>query len=161
MRYTGRKGWEASMKDTWCLKTALSPMIGAAIVKYKEAITSSHKCGKGLSQSWMEFCVEEGFVVWEDKDKVYLSDESFNICFNKYLDMVDECIYAFTEKEPDILDYDFTFNSISGEPDVITFPLVCTNEEEKERYSRDSIAHNARVQKGSELFGKYLSTFWW
>ena len=158
--------WKANFRDTFSLQHTLSPIIGAALVKFKEVITEEGGYRKGLPVTWQEEKVEEGLVEWEDEVNWVMSDESFNKCFDAWLEMLDECIYAFTVKDPDIMKYNFTY--ISGEHDgeegefgTIRWDKVCTDEEEKERYNKDMVVHRERVQKGYELFGKYLATMWW
>ena len=36
MRYTGRKGWQASYQDTFDLDCTLSPIIYTALVKFRD-----------------------------------------------------------------------------------------------------------------------------
>lgn len=164
MHYTGRKGWQANLKDTWSLEHTLSPIIGAALVKYKETITGEGSHRKGLPSAFEEACVEEGLVVWEDEESWVMTDESFDACMDKFLEMIDDCIYAFTKEQPDISKYDFHYDFISEATEESVsrpFTMECSNKEESARYDEDMKTHNERVQKGHELFGKYLSTTWW
>jgi hypothetical protein len=164
MRYNGRKGWIASYKDTWSLQHSLSPIIGAALVKFKETITMEGEYNKGIPVEWMCAKVEEGLVSWAEEDNWSMYEEDENTCFASFIDMLDECIYAFTCEEPDISDYNFHYNSSCEEPDengCIPFALECTNKEERDRYGMDMKLHNDKVKRGQELFGLWLNTMWW
>jgi hypothetical protein len=152
--------WKANFRDTYSLQDTLSPIIGAALVKYKEVITEEGCMRKGLPVTWLRKCVDEGVVEWEDERCGIMSDESFDKCFNLWLAMLDDCIYAFTTEEPDISKYDFDFNQVFSEQGHLT-RIECTNEDENERYNRDVDEHFERVSKGFKLFGENLQGFWW
>lgn len=160
MRYTKGK-WKASFKDTFSLEHSLSPIIGAGLVRFKEEITKEGDYRKGLPLTWMQEKVDEGLFSYEgDERNCQLSEDDWEECHELYLEMLDECIYAFTVDEPDIGKYDFTFHRGFGDG-LTHLPLNCTNQEEYERYSKDTKDHQEKCQKGYELFGKWFSTMWW
>ena len=161
MKYHKGK-WKANYKDTFDLSCTLNPIIGATLVKYKEVITDNEHA-KGLPCAWITDMVGEGVVSYED-DGYSLSDGDYEKTMILWLEMLDKCIYAFTAEEPDVMKYNFSFNRVCEDTDevgCIPFTLECTNEEENERFNKDTKGHYDKVQEGRILFGKYLESFWW
>ena len=98
MRYSGRKGWQANYKDTFSLDYTLSPIILAALKKFRE---QSHKDMFGYpSRLNTDFSLPDnsdlGPIIWEA--------------------LIDHMIYAFDmDNEPKAEDYGYTVDLIRGE----------------------------------------------
>ena len=98
MRYSGRKGWQANYKDTFSLDYTLSPIILAALKKFRE---QSHKDMFGYpSRLNTDFSLPDnsdlGPIIWEG--------------------LIDHMIYAFDmDNEPKAEDYGYTVDLIRGE----------------------------------------------
>lgn len=149
-------------KDTWDMETQLAKVIVAGVTKFKEVINSKDGT-KGVPASISNKMESEGNV---SRDINFcMSDEDFKKCEDYFDHVLSEIIYAFTEdNEPSIMDYDFSYESISGTPldnGLVPLDLKCTNEAESERYGNDMKAYRERCDKGRELFAKYFNTLWW
>ena len=62
MRYTGRKGWQASYQDTFDLDCALSPIIYTALVKFRDQMD---KEWFGVPSKVIDYC---GYTIGETTD---------------------------------------------------------------------------------------------
>ena len=165
MRYTGRKGWQASKRDVWSVENTLCPIIGATVVKYREESVKDGKFVEGVPVKFCEELVENDLVKWEDGTSLILSDEDERIVAEEWLSVIDKIVYAFTAEEPDIMDYNFSFIKGDKEPEktedgFTKFNLVCTNKKEQARYIKDGNAHYEKVEEGYKLFGKWLRDIW-
>ena len=73
------------------------------------------------------------------------------------LNDIDELIWTFSDNEPCITDYDFTYTWDTKESDiegVISVDIQCTNQEESKRYDEDLKVWQERKDKGRKLFGE-------
>ncbi len=137
MRYSGRKGWQANYKDTFSLDYTLSPIILAALKKFRE---QSHKDMFGYpSRLNTDFSLPEdsdlGPIIWEG--------------------LIDHMIYAFDmDNEPKAEDYGYTVDLIRGSFKV-------SSEEAKEAYYAAEKEYEDLCRKGRELFAKYYHNLWW
>ena len=151
-------------KDTWSLDSVLSNVICEGVTKYKEVINEGDRWRKGIPSSISKEMEDQGVISYEG-EYGGLSDEEFKKC-EGYLDYVlDEIVYAFDKNNiPDIEAYDFSYNTISEEPNengTIPFTLECTNEEEVQRYQEDTDKYNKRCEEGRLLFAKHFNGLWW
>ncbi len=116
MKYTGRQGWTTSYRDTFNLDCTLSPIICSALKKFKEVLIE--KACKGIPSIVTQDLIDQGIVSYTDEDSYQLSEEDFDKVYHYYLDYIDQMIYAFDEsEEPCKNDYDFSYETISGEQD--------------------------------------------
>ena len=147
MRYSGRKGWQANYKDTFSLDYTLSPIILAALKKFRE---QSHKDMFGYpSRLNTDFSLPEnsdlGPIIWEG--------------------LIDHMIYAFDmDNEPKAEDYGYTVDLIRGEKldngcTPVSFKV--SSEEAKEAYYAAEKEYEDLCRKGRELFAKYYHNLWW
>lgn len=150
-------------RDTFSLHSTLSQVILAGMLKFKETINKDNGQRKGIPVDITIYMRDQGLIIQDQNWG--LSDEDYLKCEEYYDNVIDKIIYAFDENnEPDIDDYDFSYNRITGEPDengLRPFELDCTNDEEKERYSSDMKMYGERCAEGRELFSKYYNTLWW
>lgn len=152
MRYTGRKGWQASYRDTWNLDITLSPIILTALKKFKEVMDDTQK------NSFFGVPV----ALCENPDRCIDED------WEKWCEIIDKMIYSFDEGNiPNRKDYDFDLvegehhGEEHGEGEFIRFHMEPTNEKEWDRYMEDTELHAKALQEGRELFGKYFGNLWW
>ena len=147
MKYTGRKGWVASYRDTWSLDYTLSPIILAALKKFRE---QSHKDMFGYpSRLNTDFSLPEnsdlGPIIWEG--------------------LIDHMIYAFDmDNEPKAEDYGYTVDLIRGEKldnGCTSVSFKVSSEEAKEAYYAAEKEYEDLCRKGRELFAKYYHNLWW
>lgn len=147
MKYTGKQGWQASYKDTFSLDYTLSPIILAALKKFRE---QSYKDYFGSpSRLNTDFQLPEdsdlGPIIWEG--------------------LIDHMIYAFDmDNEPKADSYGYTVDLIRGEKldngcTSVTFKV--SSEEAKEAYYAAEKEHEDLCRKGRELFAKYYHNLWW
>jgi hypothetical protein len=154
MRMKGKKPI-FSYKDTWSLDSVLSPIISAGLKKFIEV---SNDPEKGQWFGVPGIFETEGLNLENDEDHL--------IAFQAWQECIEEMIYAFDNKDPDINDYDFSYvdGPGHGEPtgnNTFRWNIVSDNIDESQRYREDSRNHEKRVQRGYDLFGKYYSALWW
>lgn len=145
MKYTGKKGWQASVKDTWSLDATLSPIIAAGLRKFLEQGADK----LGIPDAFYKECdLDEGSRQW--------------------IASIEKMLYAFEQEEPDINNYDFDFQFVDDEGNKSKFPEACvpytmqtTNPEEKARYDKHMEVHEQLRQEGLDLFAKYFKNLWW
>lgn len=147
MRYSGRKGWQANYKDTFSLDYTLSPIILAALKKFREQL---HKDMFGYpSRLKTDFSLPEdsdlGPIIWEG--------------------LIDHMIYAFDmDNEPKAEDYGYTVDLIRGEKldnGCTSVSFKVSSEEAKEAYYAAEKEYEDLCRKGRELFAKYYHNLWW
>lgn len=153
MKYTGRKGWQASYKDTWCLDSTLSPIIAAGLKKYIEVIKRNNNCA-GIPMLDHFECDDTGNI------------KDWGKCQQEWYDILDKMLYAFEDNEPDILKYNLNWDRIQSPSDNPKYAnarvkFVQTNKEGSEQYERDMRDWEKRRLEGLELFGKYFINLWW
>lgn len=136
--------WVCSKRDVWSLDYTLNPIIHAGLVKFKEELLKSVFSGVPADFCIDDDCTDESVTAWHET--------------------LDKMIYSFDQsKEPDIRDYDFTYNwetfptECKGRSQIVT---NCTNDEERERYHKDCREHAEKCQLGRELFARYYKNLW-
>lgn len=155
MRYTGRKGWQASYKDTFDFEYSLSPIIHAALVKFREQMDDEWF---GVPSKIIDYC---GYTIGET------SEDELQICSDKWKEIVDKMIYAFDkDSEPNIEAYNFEFvrNPDHGErtgESSSKWSMSPDNQSEYDRYREDEKLYWERKDEGLELFGKFYTCLWW
>lgn len=147
MKFTSRKGWQANYKDTFSLDYTLSPIILAALKKFRE---QSHKDMFGYpSRLNTDFSLPDnsdlGPIIWEG--------------------LIDHMIYAFDmDNEPKAEDYGYTVDLIRGEKldnGCTSVSFKVSSEEAKEAYYAAEKEYEDLCRKGRELFAKYYHNLWW
>ncbi len=139
-------------KDTFSLDRTLRPIIAAALEKFVE-VTKHHPM-RHIPTCFIEDVLGRSVEYKPNEDGFVVRDVDEDLMEELWWECVDKMIYAFKEDEPNILYYAFeTGFSSKG--------ITSTNPKESERYHKDVNIHYNKVQEGSELFGKYLSTLWW
>ena len=156
MRYTGRRGWQVTRKDTWGLYSTMQPMILAGLKKFLEVVSEADTCA-GVPGAMEEFGeLDENFCY-----------KDFDGAMAKWHETIEKMIYAFDpSNEPDTKDYNYEFvegpnNGKEDEQGYIEVDFGPDNQEEWDRYTSDLRTYNKRVQEGYELFGKYYQNLWW
>lgn len=158
--YMNRKGVVFGYKDTFSLDYTLSPIILAALKKFKEVITDPKRADFAGVPSVI---VADLFSV--DGKYPETTDEQMHEAVRVWYEIIDKMIYAFDVKnEPKISDYNFKINMREVEKfedGSCRVAIDTENEKEYQRYQADEEKHNKAVQEGRELFGKYFSNLWW
>jgi len=153
MRYTGRKGWQASYQDTFDLDCALSPIIYTALVKFRDQMD---KEWFGVPSKVIDYC---GYTIGET------TDDELKECAEKWKDIVDRMIVAFS-KEPDINDYKFEYVCVECSCDIYdhdrdVWNMKPDNMDEYNRYRADEEAYRKAKDEGLKLFGEFYNCLWW
>jgi len=152
MRYTGKKGWQASYKDTWSLDYCLSPIILAGLKKFREVITAD-KHNKGIPAS---------YITWDGDGR----EEEHDKAFDMFVSDIDKMIYAFDpNSKPDMNDYSFSFveGPHHGEKEGACrlYDMFPSNAVEYSKLLEDEGEHERAVQEGLALFSKLYHNLWW
>jgi len=157
MRYSKGK-WIASNRDTWSVDTTLNKIVYAYIKKLYDGLSKSDCHGVPMLYVKRQAEIDGLKCDWNgcpDKaDLLRMKD-------------LEELLWVFGTEEPDISDYDFHIEMISGETNErgstpITFLTTGINgEAEKERYHNDCVAYDERKKKGYVLFGEIYHTLDW
>lgn len=145
-------------KDTYSLCDTFDPIIYQGLKKFKEVVTSSDHPW-GASTPCKVLC--ELFP-----DAKNFTNEQSEQGHKVWLDYLDEMIYAFKNKEPDISEYKFTFVEGEGHGEKTSdgfyqYNMEADNQEEYDRYKDDCKEHEERVEFGRGLFIKFYSCLWW
>lgn len=144
MKYSGRKGWQAGYRDTFCLNHTLAPVIKAGLEKFYEVVFVQE--GDNMFKKSVPMSLyPEGF----DFNKDELTDEQYAIIRADYKTKVEKMIAAFDleaiEKFHDEL--------------LEQYPI---NSEESAKYVSDMIQKkDSQILEGRELFAKHLADLWW
>ena len=150
MRYTGKKGWVASYKDTWSVQHTMDPMIVALMERYIEVMNGP----KGNY-----FGVPSGFL---GRD---YSEEDFKGVKSAWCDIVNEIYDGMVAEEPDICSYDFDIDFGNKEYDekLGGYPvnISITNQEEYDSYNTVMEEYEERKIAARELFFKHYNDLWW
>lgn len=149
-------------KDTYSMKSSLSEVIYAGLVKYKEVINGGED-RKGIPSSITNE-LEELNILPENHEVFDPTKDYWEICYKRFDYILDEMIYAFADNEPDIMDYDFSFDftdRVVNANGTISTNLVCTNEDENVRHTSDCRLHEERCERGRLLFAKHFNGLWW
>ena len=147
MRWTGRKGWQAKYKDTFSLDYTLSPIILAALKKFRE---QSYKAYFGFPSR-----LNSDYLLPEDSDLGPIIWDS----------ILDHMIYAFDmDNEPKAEDFGYTVDLIRGDKldngcTSVTFKV--SSEEAKEAYYLAMKEYEDLCKRGRELFAEYYHNLWW
>ena len=148
--YINRKGLQFSSNDCFNLDLTLAKIIHTALVKYKEEHLSHPFAG----------------IPHDIYEEYKLDCESGNdeaVALETWYGVLDEMIYAFGQNEPNIMDYEFTFDThwrTLGNGNHVLESINPTDKAEYERYEKDIQEHNKRVQYGLEKFAKYFHNLW-
>lgn len=152
MRYTGKCGWKASYKDTWSLDSVLDPIITAALIKFKEVITSKER------GPWAG--LPSAYVTWEgDREDDTVFDRQLSVWHND----IDKMIYAFSAEEPD---YTGGWEAGPNHGDVDSRGYRRHNMLPKDQKAYDGVRkaekiHHEAVVKGRALFAEHYNSLWW
>jgi hypothetical protein len=153
MRHTGRKGWQASYKDTWSLDATLSPIILAGLIKFKQVITSDEK------KHYIG--VPSEHVTWEPDT---YSEEIWYEALSTWLADIDKMIYAFRNIEPEYVG-GWKDGSEHEDDDLETgyrlWHRIPCDEEAHAAYLKAKTEHVDMVKEGRELFAKHYDSLWW
>lgn len=149
MHYTGRKGWQASYKDTWSLPHVLSPIIAAGVRKYIDVIKEKGYSGIPSMDPYFGEVDEESH---EYKD--------WEAALEKWFETLETIFYAFDNHEdPDIPKglYD-KWPTEDGEFDLSD---LHTKPELLDDYNKSVEEWDKKRQEGIALFAKYFDSLWW
>ena len=137
MRFKGKQPI-FNRKDTWDLKSTLSPVILAGLEKFKEVI-SGDIAFKGIPHSFYEEGLGDGG--WAN-----------------WMEALDKMIFAFSH-----LDGEVEYDKDLGLDREDFFETEQTPDQEKnwEEYLELRKELHAKVQEGLDLFGKHYTSLWW
>ena len=148
----GKYKWKR--KATYSVDWSLSPVIHSYLVQLKSQLIQAKESGGSYGVP-VHYCDLQAKA--EGHEKYYYDvDIDLDSAHNLRMKDLDELIWAFDPKsEPDIKDYDFTY-------DFTVDSVKCSNEAERNRYREDSEVWWERKQKALKLFGEiYLDALQW
>ena len=150
MRYVKGK-WVASRKDLWHTSVTLDKVILAYLLKLRGGVKdhSGVPIPYVFKQAELQGVDVKGLSDTDDVD--------LEAATQLRLNDIDELIWTFSDNEPCITDYDFTYTWDTKESDiegVISVDIQCTNQEESKRYDEDLKVWQERKDKGRKLFGE-------
>lgn len=143
-----------SVKSTWNLENTLNPIIAAGLRKFYDVKHSPKGEWFGVpGKAIYSYQIANGLDVKMDTSEELLSEVS------KYWDeILLKMIYAFEDKEPEIMSYNFDWD-VSFDPE---FTMTLTGDpKEKDRYDKDCEIHREKVLEGRKLFVEYYDCLWW
>lgn len=95
------------------------------------------------------------------KDGHY-SDAQIREGLRKFVEILDEMIYAFESDEPEPkCEYILDNGGEKGVEGFIRFRVIPEDEDKYESWLDDVKKHYKRVEHGRELFAKYYDSLWW
>lgn len=147
MRYSKGK-YVFSNKEVYGVEVTLNKVILGYLEKLHDSLSKSACHGvpmRYLEQQAKIDGIENTYEADVDKaDVLYMKD-------------IEELIWVFSDNEPDISKYNFSYdfgNDIPG-------GLKCSNPEESERYSKDMNEYSERKLAGYKLFGEIYNDLSW
>lgn len=153
--YKKRGEWIVNVKDTYHLGEIDSVML-AYIQKLYDTIKDREAIGIPM------YYVSKQAAIQGVDD--YSDDVDLDAAHQLRLRDLEELIWTYTDNEPDIQDYDFHIEMISGEPlenGNIPVDFKVTNQEACDKYDEDREAYWERKLKGYELAGKLWRKLQW
>ena len=149
MRMKGKK-IIIDRRDCYSLyQTTLRPVMLAGVVKFREE---------------MQRLYDEGNPWVGVPHAVYTNDDNYEQDKQKWLDILDEIIYALKDEPPKRY-YKWVSGPDDGKVDPviggIIWDQVPDSPEKQEELLEAMREHQDRVDKGLELFGKYCQNLWW
>ena len=145
-------------KDTYSLPYTLNPIIGAALLKFKE-VEGKSSYRHAAPNNFIEDVLGQEVQYTNDDEGFVIREVDEELMSTLWDECIDKMIFAFTSEEPDIMDYDFEMKIIKDSDKNLTF--MCTDEVENKRYTEDVMEWQDKVNEGYLLFGKYLQNLWW
>ncbi len=148
--------WVVSLKDTYHLGELNSAVL-AHIQKLYDTIKDKDTIGIP-----MYYCDKQAELQGVDH---HSDDVDLDAAHQLRLRDLEELIWTYTDNEPKITDYDFHMNWVRGKKEEgsvgIPVEITCTNEEEHDRYTKDSDEYWERTIAGYELAGKIWRELQW
>lgn len=147
--------WIVNVKDTYHLAEIDSAVL-AHIQKLYDTIKDRETVGIP-----MYYCNKQAEIQGLDK---YADGVDLDAAHQLRLRDLEELIWTYTDNEPDIGDYDFHIEMLSGEPlenGHIPVDFKVTNQEGRDKYHSDEKAYWERKLKGYELAGKLWRELQW
>lgn len=155
MRYTGKKGWVASYKDTWSVQHAMDPMIVAIMKKFIEVMEGNKGDYFGVPCCDLEV------------DKYDDNEDNFDARLAEWEGIIREIYAGMTAVDPsdNYDEYDFNVD-LGNEPydeEYGGYPVkfTITNQDEYDRFNAATKAYEERLAASRALFFKYYSNLWW
>lgn len=143
MLHKSKGKWKFQRKATYSVEYGLNPIILAYLEKLKECLEKAKSYGVPIYYCDLQ-AKAEGHEQYDWDIEVDL-DAANKLRLND----LDELIWTFQDNEPDILDYNFTYDfDVDG--------IHCSDEAERERYRNDLKVYDERKKKGYELYGKLM-----
>jgi len=93
-------------------------------------------------------------------------DGDWEVSQQKWLDILDKMIYAFEDDE-DQFSYDAGWSMGEGhgekcdETGYTRWDMIANDQDAWDKYLKDMIEHQEKVQEGLDLFAKYARNLWW
>lgn len=147
----GKYVWKR--KAIWCNEWSLSPVIHSYLTTLLKAVKEDENIGIPIY-----YCEKQAKIEGLER---YDWDSEIDLEAAHQLRVKDleEMVWAFSkDSEPDIRNYDFTYNRWMDDLDSLKLNLECTNEDERSRYWKDCEEYRERKQKALDLFAEVYYT---
>lgn len=147
--------WIVNVKDTYHLGEIDSAVL-AHIQKLYDTIKDRETIGIPMT-----YVKKQAEIQGVDD---YSDDVDLDAAHQLRLRDLEELIWTYTDNEPQIQDYDFEINFISGEPTergTIPCTVEVVNQEGRDKYHADGKAYWERKLKGYALAGKLWRELQW
>ena len=147
----GKYVWKK--KAIWCNEWSLSPVIHSYLTTLLKAVKEDENIGVPIY-----YCEKQAKVEGlESYD--WDSEIDLEAAHQLRVKDLEEMVWAFSkDSEPDIRNYDFTYNRWMDDLDSLKLNLECTNEDERNRYWKDCEEYRERKQKALDLFAEVYYT---
>ena len=147
----GKYVWKK--KAIWCNEWSLSPVIHSYLTTLLKAVKEDENIGVPIY-----YCEKQAKIEGlESYD--WDSEIDLEAAHQLRVKDLEEMVWAFSkDSEPDIRNYDFTYNRWMDDLDSLKLNLECTNEDERSRYWKDCEEYRERKQKALDLFAEVYYT---
>ncbi len=142
-------------KDTYSAEPVLSDIVADWLQKFRDTLYENQDkdCIGCPHRILVDYLV----------DKSGYTNDEVKAGLNKWLELIDEMIYAFRNVEPD-----YTGGWIEGEghgeeteEGMFQWRILPKDEQAYKAYQDECDKHYQQVKHGRELFAKYYDDLWW
>ena len=146
----GKYVWKK--KAIWCNEWSLSPVIHSYLTTLLKAVKEDENIGVPIY-----YCEKQAQIEGlESYD--WDSEIDLEAAHQLRVKDLEEMVWAFSkDSEPDIRNYNFTYNDLKFLQDGAEL-IVCKNEDERIRYWKDFEEYRERKQKALDLFAEVYYT---
>lgn len=144
-------------RDSFSADPVLSQIIADWLKNFKKVL--SERIGTDALIGCPYNLLEDLYGKTEDG---HYSDAQIREGLRKFVEILDEMIYAFESDEPEpTCEYILDDVCKDGGESFIRFRVIPEDEDRYESWLDDVKEHYKRVERGRDLFAKYYDNLWW